>query len=639
MSRRLMRPWRDWPLMAKGLVLVSLPVALMLASLASGWRLGAQATEAEAEARRTLQAQSDIQALHKLIAEAATGVRGYLLTGRDDFLTPYWKAESDLAPTVARLDARIRDAGQRERLARIRPLLARKFASLDEMRTTGRQQSPEALREHLIASKAILDELRSELEQLQTREAELVEQRSAAVTAALRLNLAMTLVSVIAAFVVAAAVVALFYTGIASRVRRLAGNAERLLHGEPLDHLPAATDELGQLTERLQRASTLLAERAAESLSANRAKTDFLSRISHELRTPLNAILGFAQLLDADARDGPARRGIQQIHGAGRHLLGLINDLLDISRIEAGQLRLAREPVTLAPLLADAHALTEALTHARGIRLSFDSPPESLAVLGDRQRILQVLLNLLSNAVKFSAASGEVRVRVKHAEDAVEIAVQDDGPGIDEAAQARLFQPFERLDASTEGSGLGLAIARQLARSMDGDVVVQSVRGAGSTFTVRLPIAATPMPSAPPAIDSARARAAVDAPETAASAPTDVRTLLAIEDNASNRALIEALVARRTGWNLLFATTAAQGLQLAERHRPSLVLLDLQLPDGDGLALLPELRVRGASRVVVLTADAMPDTRTAALAAGADDFLPKPIDVRHFVTVLENRHS
>jgi signal transduction histidine kinase len=632
-----MRPWRDWPLMAKGLVLVSLPVALMLASLASGWRLGAQAAEAEAEARRTLQAQSDIQALHKLIAEAATGVRGYLLTGRDDFLTPYWKAESDLAPTVARLDARIRDAGQRERLARIRPLLTRKFESLDEMRTTGRQQSPEALREHLIASKAILDELRSELEQLQTREAELVEQRSAAVTAALRLNLAMTLVSVIAAFVVAAAVVALFYTGIGSRVRRLAGNAERLLHGEPLDHLPAATDELGQLTERLQRASTLLAERAAESVSANRAKTDFLSRISHELRTPLNAILGFAQLLDADARDGPARRGIQQILGAGRHLLGLINDLLDISRIEAGQLRLTREPVALAALLADAHALTEALTHARGMRLSFDGVPDTLAVVGDRQRILQILLNLLSNAVKFNSPAGEVRVRVTTTPDAVEVAVQDDGQGIDEVAQARLFQPFERLDASTEGSGLGLAIAQQLARSMDGDIHVRSARGAGSTFTLRLPRAAAPSPA--PLVDAARARATVDATDAPAAAPVGTRTALAIEDNASNRALIEALVARRAGWNVVFATTAAQGLRLTEQHRPSLVLLDLQLPDGNGLALLPELRARGANRVVVLTADALPDTRTAALAAGADDFLTKPIDVRHFVNVLENRHS
>jgi len=635
--KRLLRLWRDMSVLAKGLLLLSFPLLLMLGALLSGWQLNAQVADAEAEARRTLEVQSELQSLHKLIVEAATGVRGYLLTGRDDFLQTYWRADGEIPTTLLRLDSITRDAGQREVLSRLRPQIQAKLASLDELRTTGRLLSPDELQQHLIDSKRLLDGVRSDLEVMQRREAELVEERTAAVAIALRRNLLMNAVTVGVALVISMLAAAVFYTSIASRVGRIALNAERMLRGQSLLTLPPATDELGQLMARLQQAAALLAQRAEESQGASRAKTEFLSRVSHELRTPLNAILGFAQLLESDQTSLADRRAVAQILAAGRHLLSLINELIDISRIESGQMPLAAEGVAIAPLLDEVSSMSAVLARQAGVVVAQRPFDPRISVLADRQRLMQVLLNLVSNAIKYNRTSGHVWLSATAQGDHVEVDVVDDGPGIPLELRTRLFQPFERLHAGAqdaEGSGLGLAIARLLARAMGGDLVLQPGEGTGCRFTVRLPAAGAQ------AVGSIRTPSQEGMSRAAAmeATPASSRDVLLVEDNASNRALVEALMARRPGWRLHVAITAREAIEMVEALRPELILLDLHLPDGSGegvLASLQESSVTGSSRVVILTADALPGTRERLLAAGADDFLTKPLDVARFYAVLE----
>ena len=564
--KRMLRSWRDLSVMTKGLLLLSIPLLLMLGALLSGWQLSTRVADAEAEARRTLQVQSELQALHKLIVEAATGVRGYLLTGRDDFLQTYWRAKGEIPQTLTRLDGLTSDDGQRAVLNRLRPQIIAKVESLDELRTTGRLLSADELQQHLIDSKRILDAVRGDLEILQRREAELIEERTAAVATSLRRNLWMNAVTVGVAMLIAVLAAAVFYTSIASRVRRIALNSERLLAGDALLPLPHATDELGQVMARLQQAGALLARRAEESREASHAKTEFLSRVSHELRTPLNAILGFAQLLESDQASQADRRAVEQILGAGRHLLSLINELLDISRIESGQLPLAPTGVAVETALEEVGTMVAALARQSGITVHLAPTDPQLQVLADRQRLLQVLLNLASNGIKFNQSGGNLH-GCRRAPPARRwkwmwwMTV----PAFPEDQRARLFQPFVRLSGGApniEGSGLGLAIARLLARAMGGDVeLLPDVRGRAAASSCdcrgcrnhRKCGRYAPWPWCRPFADSR------STPRTGGISAAQ-RDVLLIEDNASNRALVEALVSRRPAWRLHMASTAQEGL-------------------------------------------------------------------------------
>ena len=235
-----------------------------------------------------------------------------------------------------------------------------------------------------------------------------------------------------------------------------------------------------------------VAERTAEATRANAAKSDFLARMSHELRTPLNAVLGFGQLLEMSRLDERQRQSVAQILAAGRLLLGLIDEVLEISRIEAGRLRLSMEPVAVAPVVGAALELVGPLAAARGIALRVDEPLAAPPVRADRQRLQQILLNLLSNAVKYNREGGHVRVACASADGRVQVRVTDTGRGIAPEDLGRLFTPFERLGAErgvVEGSGLGLAVCRQLAEAMGGAILVESRPGVGSTFTLELPAA------------------------------------------------------------------------------------------------------------------------------------------------------
>jgi PAS domain S-box-containing protein len=371
-----------------------------------------------------------------------------------------------------------------------------------------------------------------------------------------------------------------------------------------------------------------------EAEDANRAKSDFLSRMSHELRTPLNAILGFGQLLQRDALTEKQRQEVDLIVKGGRHLLGLINEVLDISRIEVGRLDLSPEAVALPDLLREVAHLTQPMAAEHGVMVFIDDPSVAgKVVLADLQRLKQVLLNLVSNAIKYNKDLGRVRI---HAEPVppgrLRIHVSDTGPGIALDKQARLFTPFDRLGAEStpiEGSGLGLVLSKRLVEIMGGTLTFVSKLGQGTRFTVELARGHTDhAPGADMPISQARP----------SPAPAAARTVLYIEDNAANTQLLQAVLMHRPGLRLLTAAQGGAGIELARQHLPDLILLDVHLPDMKGPEMMARLSADAALRsipVIVISADATAHQIERLLAIGAREYLTKPIDVDQLLRVVD----
>jgi CheY-like chemotaxis protein len=398
--------------------------------------------------------------------------------------------------------------------------------------------------------------------------------------------------------------------------------------------------EFVQLTERgtEQEAEMFLRGQELQRLNkelerADQAKNEFLSAMSHELRTPLAAIMGFGELLSLADLDEKKEEWAGAILRAGKHLLQLVDEVLDISRIETGELLLSLEPVEIASMLEDAIELIQPLAERRGVVLHAPAISSGSAyVRADSQRLKQVLINLLSNAVKYNRDGGEVRVSVDtQGSDRMRIAVADTGRGIARESLARLFTPFERLDCGpdVEGTGLGLALSRSLVKAMGGTIEVESTPGDGSTFTVDL---ARGEPIAVAASDG-------DEQELVAERSYGAeRRLLYIEDTATNLTLVEEILQSRPSVKLLPAGMGQLGLDLAAEHRPDLILLDLHLPDIGGEEVLARLRDDERTRdipVVVLSADATQRSRAPLLANGARAYLTKPIGVRDLLKVVD----
>jgi PAS domain S-box-containing protein len=375
-----------------------------------------------------------------------------------------------------------------------------------------------------------------------------------------------------------------------------------------------------------------LEEARAAADSANRAKSEFLSRMSHELRTPLNAVLGFAQLLTMNELDETQREQVEQILRGGRHLLDLIDEVMDISRIEIGAATVSVEPVQLAEVVADAISLLGPLASDRQIALRSTLTPDHAGhVLADRQRLKQVLVNFLSNAIKYTPPGSTATIVASPAgSDWLRVSVVDDGPGIPGELLGRLFSPFERIGADqtkVEGTGLGLAHSKALVERMGGRIGVESNVGEGSTFWIELmvaePVAAMPS-AAIVASDEARL-------ETAGS-------VLYIEDNPSNMRVVEQALRHRPGVRLSMAATARLGMELARGHPPDLILLDQHLPDLTGAEVLQALRSDPRTSeipVVMLSADATRRQIDTLLGAGARAYLTKPVDLRALLALVD----
>jgi CheY-like chemotaxis protein len=359
--------------------------------------------------------------------------------------------------------------------------------------------------------------------------------------------------------------------------------------------------------------------------------------MSHELRSPLNAILGFAQLMETDSPPATERQkgNIGQILQAGWHLLKLINEILDLAKIESGQVPLSPEPVALSDVLLECRGMIEPQAAQSGVNLTFPSFETPMFVRADRTRLIQVLVNLLSNAVKYNVADGSVVVEyAERTPGRTFVSVRDTGPGLDEEQISQLYQSFNRLGqeaGSVEGTGIGLVVAKQLVELMGGTIGVESTVGEGSVFWFELASAAEPQLWADEGDNSVSSanRTHGEAQEY---------TLLYVEDNPANMKLVEQILSRDPSIRLLTATDGASGIESARASLPDVVLMDINLPDMSGIEALAMLRSDPATAdipVLAVSANAMPRDIEKGLEAGFFRYVTKPINVDDFTDALD----
>ena len=365
--------------------------------------------------------------------------------------------------------------------------------------------------------------------------------------------------------------------------------------------------------------------------TANNAKSEFLSRMSHELRTPLNAIIGFSQLLEHDCKDEQLKGNVKEIYIAGKHLLGLINDVLELSKIEAGYIKVDLGTVDINYIFYSAFGMLSAIANKNNIRLvNCIEDKNNVYVLADQYKLNQVFINLISNAIKYNSENGEVKVDVDLLKDErVRINFTDTGIGLSEEDQLHLFQPFERLGAENtniEGSGIGLVITRKLIELMGGEIGVDSEIGCGSTFWVILPLAKKEI-----LLDISKSSESESLANDSKNSTDNLsKKILYIEDNPANMRLVEDIIKKHTPFEFLSSVNGNDGIKMAIEQKPDLILLDLNLPDISGLDVFEKIRKNTGLKstpVVAVSANAMQHDVDKALELGFLDYVKKPIDV------------
>jgi signal transduction histidine kinase/DNA-binding response OmpR family regulator len=388
----------------------------------------------------------------------------------------------------------------------------------------------------------------------------------------------------------------------------------------------ATAVDRARLLERLKEAN-------AELVDANRHKTVFLANMSHELRTPLNAILGFSELLidsaDGHFPDETRTRFLEQIHSSGKHLLGLINDILDLSKIEAGQMELRLQMVSVADVVSQVASTVEPLAKQKQIHLEFEAASAG-QILADEGKLRQMILNLVSNAIKFTSEGGSVAIKAVRVVDRMEIAVSDNGVGIAPEDLQRLFKEFQQVDSGVnrrqQGTGLGLALTRSFAILHGGDVRVQSEPGRGSLFTIDLPVEARSPDRASRATNG-----------NVVSAPGDASRplVIVVEDDPVAAELLTRQI-ERAGFRTEIARTGAEVVTMAKEHKPAAITLDILLPDVDGWEVLTRLKQDQVTSDIPVVVVSVVDNPELGSALGALDYFVKPVDAKELVNRLSN---
>ncbi len=595
-------------LIALTLVVVAVDVGAAVLQINSNDRTNAARDEVTAG----LGYEANMSSIMQYTLDAETGQRGYLLTGESSYLEPA-RAAIKRAPAVLR---RIRNGSRGD------PVLRRdytKLVGLLEARLRDLVATVNLYRRGAVAQALRLvktnhgNRITAEVRSLVSA----MSQRSAALVARARGS-------------------ARGDQQWASRASIAAYLASALLLVVMLTLLRTYL-----VTEAARRESRM-AQLEAERL--NLAKSGFLSRVSHELRTPLNAILGFGQLLERDLIEQGERETLDQMLSAGRHLLAIVDDLLDLSRIESGDLRLSLEPVQLTEALAEAKSLITPAATSAAVGIRQRPVNVNLYVRADRQRLIQVLLNLLSNAVKYNRRGGNVVITAGRTDAGnVRVEVADTGAGISEEALGLLFTPFERLDAASrgiEGTGLGLALARGLVESMGGSLALSSEEGVGTTVSFELPLSGTSEAAGTRSHAPAREEGVAPELESTGQRLRAAISVLYIEDNPSNVRLVEKIFGLSSDLGLSVAHEGSAGVALARELRPDLILLDLHLPDIPGEQVLAAVRgdeQLAGTPVIIVSADASPVQAKRLLAAGANGYLTKPFDIDQLLAAVRTR--
>lgn len=633
--------WRDMPLARKGIVIVLLPLLLLLASLSFLYSKEAELSQLEGQLRIALENQRNIQAIHTQLLEASNGVRDFLLTDDKHFLDIFYQAQIHLPTIMDTLGDKLETKEQKERLRRLQPLVDQNLKNLQFLANSEADHNSGEMVEQFKMQVRSLDKLRLEIDELNTKEAALVSLDQNNVAIKRDRNFRITLFSALIGLISSVILLRVFLDTIVNRVLALRNSARHLANAEPLDLAFNSLDELGELSDELDLASQLLAKKVEETNQAkfdaeeaNRSKTLFLSRTSHELRTPLNAILGFAQLLESDLRDQQQQNNAAMIRGAGEHLLKLINNVLDIASIESGERNLDLGQTNINLLVNDAVNYIAPLGRIRDIEITQNIAP-NLTALADHQKLFQVVLNLLSNALKYGPVNSIVRIKAYSINEKVQIEVLDEGPGIPEALRKRLFTPFDRLGAeqsNIEGSGLGLALSKQIMTALGGSLEVSETQ---SLFAITLPVFTGK-------IEQKKQPTQLVAQKTMPDQAANQQTILLVEDNDSNKTLVEAILKRDNPLKLLHSRTLKSAKILLSQSSISMVILDLHLPDGNGESLVQYMHIHDEFThipIVILSADATPETIERLKQQGVAAYLTKPLNVAEFSRVVKETMS
>jgi signal transduction histidine kinase/ActR/RegA family two-component response regulator len=583
-----------------------------------------------------------------LLLDLETGERGFVITDTRPFLAPWRSALVAFPAATAQLRAFVRGNHNQEVLAQaIQRAGAAYIRGWSLPLVATEERDPPAARRLVLTGrgKREVDALRVRFGVFIANEQALAAKRTADADASASRALAFAIGGPAITLSLLVLFALVLTRSIARPLKRLSDATARLaaddLSGRVTPGGPRELSELAQafnaMASSLEHGRAELLQARADADSASLAKSEFLSRMSHELRTPLNAVIGFGQLLELEELDEGQRDNVGHILKAGRHLLELINEVLEIARIEAGQLAISPEPVPLADTAREVLALAEPLAASHHVALNIDLAGlvDDGHVQADRQRLRQVLLNLLANAIKYNHVAGRVTVSFESVPGiGIRTLVADTGIGIGAEQLPRVFEPFDRLGAEAngvEGTGLGLALSKRLVEAMGGAITVNSELGRGSTFVVELGAAEPPddadaVRQAPPALAT-----------IGLGSPSERHQVLYIEDNLSNFKLVERILEREPSVELLAAMQGRLGLDLAAEHHPSLIVLDLHLPDMRGEDVLRRLKADPDTRhlpVVVLSADASRRQTERLLALGASDYLTKPLDVQRFIDVI-----